>query len=131
MTGILREADELMKSSIESQSIRVGGLLLEIHRRRSCKESVPSRGAAAGSASEAREKIAFEKPVGRVKRMLQIERDMKVVETSAEHFAVDKLDKLRNLKRFVQIARLSGQPNSGEGTEKKERRKGLGIELIY
>ncbi len=63
--------------------------------------------------------------------MLQIERDLKVVETSAEHFAVDKLDKLRNLKRFVHIERLSGQPDSGEGTEEKERRKGLGIELIY
>ena len=63
MTGILREADELMKSSIESQSIRVGGLLLEIHRRRSCKESVPSQRSAAGSANEAREKIGFEKPV--------------------------------------------------------------------
>jgi hypothetical protein len=59
------------------------------------------------------------------------ERDMKVLETSAEYFAVDELIKLRNLKRFVQIAGLVGQPNSGEGTEKKERRKGLGIELMY
>ena len=61
----------------------------------------------------------------------EIECDMKAVENSAEYFAVDEPDKLRNLKRFVQIARLAGQPNSGEGTEKKERRKGLGIELIY
>ena len=65
------------------------------------------------------------------KRMLQIERDIKVVETSAKCFAVDELNKLRNLKRFVQIAGLAGQPISGEGTEKKERRKGFGIELIY
>jgi hypothetical protein len=48
------------------------------------------------------------------KRMLQIERDIKVVETSAKYFAVDELNKLRNLKRFVQIAGRAGQPNSRE-----------------
>jgi hypothetical protein len=65
------------------------------------------------------------------KRMLQIERDIKVVETSAKCFAVDELNRLRNLKRFVQISGRAGQPNSRERTEKKERRNGLGIELIY
>jgi hypothetical protein len=59
------------------------------------------------------------------KRMLQIERDMKVVETSAEHFAVDKLDKLRNLKRFVQIARLPGSPIQGRELKRKKGGKGL------
>jgi hypothetical protein len=61
----------------------------------------------------------------------EIERDMKVVESSAEYFAVDELDKLRNLKRFVQKAVLAGQPNPQGENGKKEGSKKLGIELIY
>jgi len=68
MTGILREADELLKTSIGDQSIRVGGLLLEIQRRKTGKESVASRGGVAGPAVDAREKIAFEVPGGKGER---------------------------------------------------------------
>ena len=61
----------------------------------------------------------------------EIERDMKVVEGSAEYFAPDELDKLRNLKGFVLTAVLAGQYDPEGGDGEKEGRKRLDIELIY
>ena len=61
----------------------------------------------------------------------EIECNMKVVQSAAEYFHEDELDKLRNLKRSVQIAGITSAKESDKGIEKGEGRKGLDIELIY
>lgn len=61
----------------------------------------------------------------------EIECNMKVVQSAAEYFHEDELDKLRNLKRSMQIAGITSAKESDKGIEKGEGRKGLDIELIY
>ena len=61
----------------------------------------------------------------------EIECNMKVVESAAEYFHEDELDKLRNLKRSVQIAKITSARNLGKGIDKDEGRKRPDIELIY
>ena len=66
------------------------------------------------------------------KALLQeIECNMKVVECAAEYFHEDELDKLRNLMKYVQTARIADRRESGKAIDGDEGRRRLDIELIY
>ena len=61
----------------------------------------------------------------------EIERDIRIVDRAAEYFHEDERDKLRNLKRHVEITRLAQKRDVGKENEGEEEKNRPDIELIF